>query len=457
MIKLISIRLSMLLPTVLLILVCAYMLSTNAPGDEVAIRLDLVGESSSQGIEEYERAYRSLERDLGLTGPLFYISMVPQYHSDEIFNIVPLSDRKVARDLNKKIKNWDRVYDFYSQVKGLLIQLEGEPKYRNTRLQVSNLLKSSEISSIQPVFIHPMDTSKIASSLHELNSTINSLAFNDSFIYPTLRWNGTQNQFHHWIARMWNGNNVSLRDGVSVRQKILSSIAWTVSLSLLTLLLACGLSVVIAIWIHAHQDDRISKGLNGLLYLLYAIPLFWLATMAVVFLTTDDYGSWTHIFPAIGIRYWELNNGFWADITVYARQLILPILCMVLVSLSYLSRQLAMDLKQQDSRLYSTIARAKGVDKKQLIWHHQLPNALMPFITIITGALPRTIVGSAIIETIFNIPGVGKLLLDSIYFGDWPVIFSIIIIVGIVTIVSYALSDILYAIFYPNTSQNLLS
>ena len=126
---------------------------------------------------------------------------------------------------------------------------------------------------------------------------------------------------------------------------------------------------------------------------------------------------------------------------------------MVLASLSYLTRQLVTDVNGQRGKLYATLARAKGVNPKRLRWQHLLPNALMPYITIVTGALPRVIVGSTVIEVIFNIPGTGKLLLDSIYQGDWPVIFSIILLVGLLTILSYLLVDILYAHFFPHIVQ----
>ena len=142
-----------------------------------------------------------------------------------------------------------------------------------------------------------------------------------------------------------------------------------------------------------------------------------------------------------------------SDLAVYGRQLILPLSCMVIVSLSYLTRQLVTDISIQEGKLYAMLARAKGVPQKRLRRQHLLPNALMPYITIVTGALPRMFVGSAVIEVIFNIPGTGKLLLDSIYHGDWPVIFSIIVIVGVFTVLSYLLADILYARFFPHATQ----
>lgn len=129
---------------------------------------------------------------------------------------------------------------------------------------------------------------------------------------------------------------------------------------------------------------------------------------------------------------------------------------MVVVSIAYLSRQLLSDLKREASLPYVLTARAKGLSQSRIKWNHILPNAWLSYITIITGALPRTIVGSAVIEVIFNLPGVGKLLLDSIHNNDWPVSFSIILLVGFMTVISYLLADLLYIIFYPKMANQIL-
>ena len=74
MLSLIANRLLLLIPTLMLILICTYALSTYAPGDEVAQRLELAGESTAIDLDRYDHAYRSMERNLGLAGPKFYLS-----------------------------------------------------------------------------------------------------------------------------------------------------------------------------------------------------------------------------------------------------------------------------------------------------------------------------------------------------------------------------------------------
>ncbi len=447
-------RLLLLIPTLFIILLCTYALSTYVPGDEVAIRLELAGESTSFDATRYDDTYRRMEQSLGLSGPNFYLSMVPSYHPKDPYDIVPAYSRKTLLKLNNQVKDWAKVHNYYLSIKSLLAQVHSDPHYRNLKFQLNMLLKIDRVDKLSSLGSEPNYDDDIVLAINKLNQHIGLMSLDKSMIYPVLRWNGTDNQFHNWVRRFWSGDNISLLDGVPVYKKIGKSLRWTAALSLLSLSISCVLTVFLALWLERTEGHWSSRFVNTVLYFFYAMPLFWLATMAIVFLTTDDYGSWTHIFPAIGIRYWQLEGSFWSDIGVYGRQLILPLLCMVLVSLSYLTRQLVTDINRQRGKLYATLARAKGANPKRLSWHHLLPNALMPYITIVTGALPRVIIGSTVIEVIFNIPGTGKLLLDSIYQGDWPVIFSIILLVGLITVLSYLLADILYARFFPHIIQS---
>ena len=453
MLSLIANRLLLLIPTLMLILICTYALSTYAPGDEVAQRLELAGESTAIDLDRYDHAYRSMERNLGLAGPKFYLSIVPSYHPKDPYDVVPVYSRQTLVNLNSQVKDWSKVHKYYLSAKHLLSIVRTQPQYRELQLQVNRMLKIDRLSKLSSLTLEAHYDEDVATAITRVNQDLGLLVEDRSMPYPVLRWHGADNQFHHWIKRFWSGDNISLLDGVAVWTKIKKSLRWTLTLSLISLLVSCVLTIFLAMWIERSKDHWSARVINNILYLLYSIPLFWLATIVVVFLTTPDYGSWTNLFPSIGIKYWELDGGFWSDIGVYGRQLILPLLCMVAVSLSYLTRQLVTDLNGQRGKPYATLARAKGVNPKRLRWRHLLPNSLMPYITIVTGALPRVLVGSTVIEVIFNIPGTGKLLLDSIYQGDWPVIFSIILIVGVLTVLSYLLADILYARFFPHIMQ----
>ena len=90
------------------------------------------------------------------------------------------------------------------------------------------------------------------------------------------------------------------------------------------------------------------------------------------------------------------------------------------------------------------MARAKGLSESRVYWRHALRNALFPMITMVGSAFPAAISGSVIIEVIFSIPGMGRLMYMSILSRDWPVVFAMVMLAAALTVVGYLISDLLY-------------
>lgn len=460
-------RIVLLLPTLLAVLCLSFFLSTLAPGDEVMAIMSMEGKNVNVNRSQYLQLYRATQQKLAQDQSIFYVAIRPHYQPDHPQDIVPKSYRNVLLKLNKDVKNWGKVASYDKALAEVYEALE-PLNIKNNELitelnQLQKLSSSTQIKS-QWLFIDNLivttdlsDYPIVQQKTEELKSAIEKLDHAQSaWTYPVIAWHGAHNQFHHWMMNLFNTKKrVSLRDGSPVFQKIGNALQWTLSLSMITLCLSCVLSVFIAIWQVRREGTLIEIMVSHGLYFLYAIPLFWLATMAVVFFTTDEYGQWMNIFPSIGLKYWMADTSAWSQLTTKLKLLILPVLCMTLTSMTYLTRQLKTDLKRQSLKPFAIPVKAKGANEKRLIRFHLLPNALIPYITIVTGAIPKTIVGSVVIEVIFNIPGVGKLLLDSIHYGDWPVSFSIILLVGLITIISYLLADLLYMIFFPQVTQSL--
>ena len=128
-----------------------------------------------------------------------------------------------------------------------------------------------------------------------------------------------------------------------------------------------------------------------------------------------------------------------------AKQLLLPVICITLPSLAYVSRIMKSKFSEVLSSGFILALRAKGLGENRILIGHVLKNGLIPFITIMTGSIPGLFAGSLVIEIIFNIPGIGKLLFESILSNDWPVISGLIIMLSVVTVLAYLLADILYS------------
>jgi len=101
---------------------------------------------------------------------------------------------------------------------------------------------------------------------------------------------------------------------------------------------------------------------------------------------------------------------------------------------------------------YVRTARAKGLEDNTVIWKHAFRNSLLPVITLFGNVFPAMISGSIVIEVIFSLPGMGKMLFDAIVFKDFPVVFTLVMMTAFLTMIGYLIVDILYAVVDPRIS-----
>ena len=124
--------------------------------------------------------------------------------------------------------------------------------------------------------------------------------------------------------------------------------------------------------------------------------------------------------------------------------MILPVICIVLKDIPVFTRLIYTGLESEMNKPYAIALKGKGLKENILVVRHLLPNSLIPIITLIGNYLPGSFAGSLIIEVIFNVPGMGRLLFQSIFNGDYEVCFGILMMITLVTIIVLAWSDILY-------------
>ena len=125
---------------------------------------------------------------------------------------------------------------------------------------------------------------------------------------------------------------------------------------------------------------------------------------------------------------------------------------MTYATFAFLSRQMRGSMIEVLRQDYIRTARAKGLSEKKVLWKHAFRNALFPLITIFANVVPASIVGSVAIEYIYNIPGMGRLILEACGEYDWPIVFSILMLGTILTLLGILIADILYALFDPRVS-----
>ena len=127
-------------------------------------------------------------------------------------------------------------------------------------------------------------------------------------------------------------------------------------------------------------------------------------------------------------------------------------MCLSYSSLAFLSKLTRTSVLENLQSDYARTARAIGASEVSVLWNHVFRNSLLPLITITAGIIPGLLVGSVVVETIFSIDGMGRLVVDSVMVRDREVVLSITLITSILTLISYLIVDICYAIADPRVS-----
>jgi len=255
-------------------------------------------------------------------------------------------------------------------------------------------------------------------------------------------------QYALWIKRIATLDfGQSIKFNRPVWDVLKERVPVSIKLALTSLLLAYVISIPLGIYSASHQYSRLDRTVTLLLFVLYSLPSFWVATMLIVFVGGGDF---LDIFPVFGLSSvgaagWTFWHRFWDA----AWHLVLPVFCMTYGSLAVLSRYMRSAMLEVIRQDYITTARAKGLSERVVIYKHALRNSLIPIVTLLSGLLPALLGGSIIIESIFTIPGMGKLAWEAILARDYPVIMAELTIVSFLTLFGILLSDILYSVVDP--------
>jgi peptide/nickel transport system permease protein len=162
------------------------------------------------------------------------------------------------------------------------------------------------------------------------------------------------------------------------------------------------------------------------------------------------FGAQLGWLPISGLRHinWEYLS-FWAQQWDLVSHLILPITVATFGGLAGFSRYMRQSMLEVVRQDYVQTARAKGLPEEVVIGKHALRNALLPVVTILGLSLPGLIGGSVIIESVFAIPGMGQLMVQSIYARDYPVVMGNLVIVAFLTLIANLFADLAYGLVDP--------
>jgi peptide/nickel transport system permease protein len=257
------------------------------------------------------------------------------------------------------------------------------------------------------------------------------------------------------FARYWR-NLIHLDLGVSLTTRqpvlttLLSKLRYSLSLSVVSLLLSYLIAIPLGILSAVKRGTRLDRGMTAGLFMLYSLPSFFIATLLLYFFSEGSNWPALRFFPTGGFQ----SSGF-QDLTLFGKlgdiawHLILPIGCLTYGSLAALSRYMRGGLLEVIAADYIRTARAKGLPESTVILKHALRNGLLPILPFLAGLLPAVLGGSVIIEYIFGIPGIGLWTIDSIYQRDYNVIMGVQLLTTILVLLGILLTDIGYALVDP--------
>lgn len=243
---------------------------------------------------------------------------------------------------------------------------------------------------------------------------------------------------------------LSYKDQRPVRTKIFEGLLVSLQISFTSIILVYLIAVPIGVFCAVKQDSFADRAITLSLFILYSLPNFWVGTLMIVFLCGGDF---LNIFPVAGLSSLNAEQwGFWRWLGDRLWHLILPIACMTyggLASLSRYGRSGMLEVIRQD---YITTARAKGLPEKLVIFRHAIRNSLIPIVTLAAALLPALLGGSVIIESIFSIPGMGRLTFEAILSRDYNLVMGIFTVSALLTLFGILLSDIAYVLIDPRIS-----
>lgn len=246
-------------------------------------------------------------------------------------------------------------------------------------------------------------------------------------------------QFLHWLLRLVQGDlGVSISQQSPVLDLLVPAFGVTASLVIPAVLLASLIAIpagLIAAW---KQNSRADALIMTAATVALSIPSFWLGLLFLLFL-----GVKLDLFPVVG--YVSLFENFREGVSY----LVMPVLSLALIEAGVLVRLMRSSTIDVARLEYITHARAKGLSELSVMARHALPNAMAPTWTMIGLTLGSLLGGAVVTETVFTLPGLGRLLVESIFARDYPVIQGCMVFVTLAYVVVNLLVEMTYPLFSP--------
>lgn len=246
-------------------------------------------------------------------------------------------------------------------------------------------------------------------------------------------------QYANWLSGVVRGDlGKSILNRSSVGAELKKRIPITFYLASLALLLSIILSIPAGIISAVRRGSWLDTAATTLANIGMTIPIFWLGILMIYV-----FGLYFRWLPVQG--YTSPFTNFWLSV----KQTIMPVICLAIFSIASGMRQTRSSMLEVIRQDYIRTAWSKGLKERVIVMRHALKNALIPVVTL-TGMTVRYLFGGAVlIETVFNIPGIGRMTVDAILSQDYPIVQGATLVTAVTILLSNLIVDLSYGWFDP--------
>lgn len=254
-------------------------------------------------------------------------------------------------------------------------------------------------------------------------------------------------QFLHYLSRLLHGNfGISYYNQVSVFQLIMERLPATLELVFVAVIISLAVGFPLGVWVAITRNKLLREGVQILSLIGVSLPWFLIGIMLIIV-----FSVWLGWFPSSG-RGETVKIGFWSTGLLTAsgwRSIVLPALSLALSMITIIMRLVRTEMLEVMKADYIKFARARGIENYRIWFRHALRNALLLVVTVIGLQIGGLIAFAIVIETVFQWPGMGLLLIQSINYVDVPVLSGYLLFIALIFIMINTIVDLLYYLIDP--------
>jgi peptide/nickel transport system permease protein len=241
-------------------------------------------------------------------------------------------------------------------------------------------------------------------------------------------------QYVRWVGNALRGDlGRSIRTNEPVTEAIVQRLPVTIELSIIALVISLAIGLPAGIVAATHRNGSLDVASTGVALLGVSLPNFFLGILLILLLA-----QWLRWVPPSGF------TPFIQDPVMNLKQMLMPAIALGAALSGIVARLMRSSLLEVLDADYMRTARSKGLVESKVIVGHGLRNALLPVVTVVGLQVGALLGGTILIETIFALPGIGRLAVDSIFARDFPIVQGVVLFLALVRVVSNLVADLLY-------------